>query len=282
MSQHENRQSHDYERVGAAIRYIEQKRDRNPSLREIAASVHLSEYHFQRLFKRWVGISPKRFLQYLTVEHVKLLIDESRPLLDTAFEAGLSGPGRLHDLFVSAEAVTPGDYKRRGGGLTIRYGVHDSPFGHCMLAATGNGICWLSFFNADHEDSLDQLRQTYPEAVFVADTPAVEPFIGRIFGTEAGGRLPLYVEGTNFQLQVWKALLTIPPGAAATYRRIAEYIGKPSAARAVGNAVAANPVSYLIPCHRVIRESGIVGRYRWGSERKKAIIAYESAAAGNR
>jgi len=273
--------SEDYTRIAQAIEYIENNHREQPDLKKIASSVYLSEYHFQRLFTRWVGVSPKRFLQFLTVQNAKRLLRESKSLLETAYASGLSGTGRLHDLFLSAEAVTPGTFKNRGAGLLITYGEHPSPFGRCLLSVTDRGICGLSFVDDERRDhALFDLPLMYPAADFRKDADATRPIVEKIFSGERntpGPPLRLFAMGTNFQLKIWEALLHIPEGAAVTYEQIARSIGIPGAARAVGNAVALNPISYLIPCHRVIRNSGIIGKYQWGTTRKKLLLAYESA-----
>jgi AraC family transcriptional regulator, regulatory protein of adaptative response / methylated-DNA-[protein]-cysteine methyltransferase len=272
----------DYLRVEQAIRFLERNVQHQPSLKEIAESVNLSEYHFQRLFTRWVGISPKRFLQFLTKENAKRLLERSGNLLSVAYDVGLSGPGRLHDLFVSCEAVTPGEYKSRGEGLEISYGFHASPFGECLVAQTGRGVCRLAFVeNGDRTAALGDLKRDWPEARLAEDAVGTHPLIYRIFGP-TGRNLPplaLYLNGTNFQIKVWEALLRIPPGAVTTYEEIAASIGAPRAARAVGNAVGSNPIPVIIPCHRVIRKTGLLGNYRYGSARKKALLGWEMAKA---
>jgi AraC family transcriptional regulator of adaptative response/methylated-DNA-[protein]-cysteine methyltransferase len=273
----------DYRRVEQAIRFLEENAWRQPGLKEIAESVNLSEYHFQRLFTRWVGISPKRFLQYLTKEGAKLLLERCESLLDVSYEVGLSGPGRLHDLFVATEAVTPGEYKSQGEGLEIQYGVHATPFGESLLAVTERGICHLGFIrNGDRRGALERLRRSWSKARLVEAPAATRPYIAQIFGLDRSrpAPLPIYLRGTNFQIKVWEALLRIPAGAAITYAGIAEAIGMPKAARAVGNAVGANPIPVLIPCHRVIRKAGDFGDYHYGSARKKALLGWELAHAG--
>ena len=273
--------SEDYGRIEAAIHYLEQNFQDQPTLAEIATHVGLSEYHFQRLFSRWAGTSPKRFLQFLTIQHAKKLLAESQSILDTAYEAGLSSPSRLHDLFVTHEAITPGEFKQKGAGLTIQYGFHDSPFGECLIALTERGICGLQFVaDNDREATLAELKASWPQAEFVADEGATRPFINPIFNlseAEEKPSLPLYLKGTNFQIQVWQALLKIPVGTAVSYGTVAQLIGNPKASRAVGSATGSNPIGYLIPCHRVIRQAGGLGDYRWGSSRKKAILGWESA-----
>ncbi|MGI6209313.1 MAG: methylated-DNA--[protein]-cysteine S-methyltransferase [Anaerolineae bacterium] len=266
----------DYRLVEEAIGYLEANFRRQPSLAEVAAAVNLSEYHFQRLFRRWAGISPKRFLQFLTLEYAKDLLAESRALLEVSYETGLSGPGRLHDLFVTLEAVTPGEYRRQGQGLTIEYGVHPSPFGRCLLAATERGICALYFLNdSDPTPMLAELQQDWPEAQLRENAQSTKNLAEAAFTGDTP--LTLYVKGTNFQVQVWRALLRIPFGQVVSYEDVAEMIGHPTASRAVGGAVGANPVCYLIPCHRVIRKTGHFGYYGGGPLRKRAMLAWEAA-----
>ncbi len=273
----------DYARIEKAILFLEENFRRQPALGEIATRVGLSEYHFQRLFRRWAGISPKRFLQYLTAEYARELLQQSRSTLEVAYDAGLSGPGRLHDLLVNVEAMTPGELKRGGEGLAIRYGIGPSPFGECLLALTERGICALSFLvDEGREAAIAELRRRWPGADFREDPAAILPVLRRIFdrSSEPGGSpLSLHLQGTNFQLKVWEALLRIPPGSALSYEDVAAELGTPGAARAVGGAVAQNPVAFLIPCHRVIRRTGAFGEYRWGSARKKALLGWEAARA---
>lgn len=273
--------SADYGRIEAAIHFLEENFQAQPTLAEVAAHVGLSDYHFQRLFSRWAGTSPKRFLQFLTIQHAKQLLADSQSILDATFEAGLSSPSRLHDLFVTHEAITPGEFKQKGAGLTIQYGFHDSPFGECLIALTERGICGLQFVaNGDRAATLAELQASWPQAQFVADEGATRPFINPIFNlTDVAERpsLPLYLKGTNFQIQVWQALLKIPAGTAVAYGTVAQMIGNPKASRAVGSATGSNPIGFLIPCHRVIRQAGGLGDYRWGSRRKKAILGWESA-----
>lgn len=266
----------DYARIERAIRYLDENATRQPSLAEVARSVHLSEYHFQRLFRRWAGVSPKRFLQFLTVEHAKRLLAERRGVLDAAYEAGLSGPGRLHDLFVTLEGVTPGDWKARGTGVRIDYGVHETPFGAALLAATERGVCAIRFA-PDVPAEVERLRGEWPGAELVHAPARTAAMAASAFAPEPGASLPLYVRGTNFQVQVWRALLEVPEGAVLSYEELAERVDRPRAVRAVASAVASNPVAYLIPCHRVIRKVGAFGQYRWGADRKRAILAWESA-----
>lgn len=271
----------DYQRVAEAIHYLEQNYQNQPDLDDLATHLHLSPYHLQRLFTRWAGISPKRFVQFLTTEHAKQLLVDAHSVLDATYETGLSSPGRLHDLFVALEAVTPGEFKNKGVGLTIFYGRHSTPFGECLLAATERGICMLLFVD-DHgwATAVQDLQTQWQEAQLVEDATFTQPLINTIFPSETttGHRsVNLLVKGTNFQIKVWEALLKIPAGTACSYEDVAQAIGQPSAARAVGGAVGANPIGYLIPCHRVIRKSGVIKEYRWGATRKKAILSWESA-----
>ncbi len=269
----------DYYRIEQVLVYLEENFQLQPSLKEAAAQVHLSEYHMQRLFTRWVGISPKRFLQFLTKEHAKELLRRPNSLLETSYESGLSGPGRLYDLFVTCEAVTPGEYKNQGEGLSIEYGFHPGPFGECLIAVTERGVCGLLFVQEGNQSrAFETLRQQWPYASFGLNptiTEAIVQQIFPIFERPADAPLHLFIKGTNFQLKVWEALLKIPAGNLITYSDIATWIGRPQAARAVGNAVAHNPIAYLIPCHRVIRKLGEFGNYRWGTARKKAILGWE-------
>ncbi|HYH83449.1 MAG TPA: methylated-DNA--[protein]-cysteine S-methyltransferase, partial [Longimicrobium sp.] len=272
----------DYERIAQAIRFIEQNYRRQPSLEEVAKSVYLSEFHFQRLFRRWVGISPKRFLQFLTIQHAKQRLEECRSVLDTTYDAGLSSPGRLHDLFVTLEAVTPGEYKRRGDGLRIAYGFHETPFGGALLATTPRGLCALTFVDEGGEGAaIDELRERWSRADLDEDPRDGAELARRIFSpAERDDRpIPLLVQGTNHQVRVWEALLRVPPGALVSYEQLAAAAGRPDAVRAVAGAVASNQVAYVIPCHRVIRKLGAFGGYRWGMERKKAIVGWEAARA---
>ncbi len=273
--------SNDYTRVERAIAFLEENYRRQPELKEIAASINLSEYHFQRLFTRWVGISPKRFLQFLTKEHAKELLEKSRDVLGVAYETGLSGPGRLHDLFVTCEAVTPGEFKSKGEGLTIAYGFHPTPFGECLLAATERGICNLAFVQSgEREQALDALKSRWRQARLNKDVTRTRSLVGQVFAWYAGQALSpmhLVLSGTNFQIKVWEALLRVPPGAVVSYEDIAARIGRPTASRAVSNAIAQNPIPVIIPCHRVIRKAGEFGDYHYGAARKKALLGWEAA-----
>jgi AraC family transcriptional regulator of adaptative response/methylated-DNA-[protein]-cysteine methyltransferase len=271
--------SEDYLRIEQAILYLEKHYKDQPSLEEIAASIGLSEFHFQRIFTRWAGISPKRFLQFLTKENAKELLNKSENLLDTALQVGLSSLGRLHELFVTTEAVTPGEYKSRGAGLTIRYGIHPTPFGKCLIGVTERGICHLSFVQISEGEAIDALAADWKEAKMIEDNRSTAPLIRPIFLLDGRGQTPLrlYLRGTNFQLKVWEALLNVPIGAVTTYQRLAAQIGQPTASRAVGTAVGHNPVAVLIPCHRVIRSVGEFGNYRYGAPRKMALLGWEQA-----
>jgi len=270
----------DYARIERAIRYLDAARDAQPTLGEVAKHIGLSEAHFQKLFTRWAGISPKRFLQHRTAEVVKRLLREDRSVLDVTYEAGLSGPSRLHDLIVNAEAVTPGEYQRAGEGLEVRYGFHPSPFGECLVAVTARGICHLAFVHpVTRREAMERLTHDWPRATLVPDQDATRTAAMRAFprpGSRATMPLALHVKGTNFQLKVWDALLRVPDGDVTTYGGIAASIGDAKASRAVGGAVGSNPISWLIPCHRVIRSTGELGGYAWGPERKRVMLALET------
>lgn len=271
----------DYRRIEQAIVYLEEHALEQPSLDDVAEHIGLSSYHFQRLFKSWAGVSPKRFLQYLTIENAKKLLRESTSVLDTALDVGLSGPSRLHDLFVSVEAMTPGEFKAQGKDLIISYGFHATPFGECLLAVTPRGICSLAFVEPETRSvALKELQEAWQEATLVENPNAGKDTIKTIFGhTRGQTQVPLKVllRGTNFQVKVWQALLRIPEGTVVSYGSLADAVGHPGAHRAVGTAVGHNPVAYLIPCHRVLRTNGDIGGYHWGTTRKRAILARESA-----
>jgi AraC family transcriptional regulator, regulatory protein of adaptative response / methylated-DNA-[protein]-cysteine methyltransferase len=273
--------SEDYLRIEQAILYLENHYKDQPALDEVAANIGLSEYHFQRLFTRWAGVSPKRFLQFLTKEGAKDLLSQSENLLDTTHQVGLSSLGRLHDLFVTAEAVTPGEYKSGGSGVTIRYGIHPTPFGKCLIATTERGICHLSFVQTSEGDAIDNLVADWKQAKMTEDHRSTVPLIEPIFDlryNHRGKPLNVHLRGTNFQLKVWEALLHISAGEVTTYTGIASRIGNPGATRAVGTAIGHNPIAVLIPCHRVIRKVGDFGNYRYGALRKKALLAREFAS----
>ena len=271
----------DYERVARAIEYLRRHATAQPDLAAVARHIHLSEHHFQRLFTRWAGVSPKRFLQFLTVEHAKSRLALTTNILDLTADVGLSSPGRLHDLFVTLEAASPGEIRSGGAGLQIRFGVHDSPFGACLIATTPRGVCAVRFVDRVRgDDAASVLRDDWPQASVVPDARSTADVAKQIFAPLAARHmqpLALLVKGTNFQLQVWRALLEVPFGHLISYREVAAQIGHPAAARAVGNAIGANRIACLIPCHRVIRESGTFGRYRWGETRKAAILGWEAA-----
>lgn len=272
--------SEDYLRIEQAILYLENNYQDQPELDEIARQIGLSEYHFQRLFTRWAGVSPKRFLQFLTKEGAKGLLDRSKNLLETTHQVGLSSLGRLHDLFVTTEAMTPGEYKSRGAGMSMHYGIHPTPFGKCLIATTERGICHLSFVQGSEGDAIDNLVADWKQANMIEDYRSTAGLIEPIFDlrySHRGKPLNVHLRGTNFQLKVWEALLQIPPGEVTTYAGIASRIGKPGATRAVGTAVGHNPIAVLIPCHRVIRKVGDFGNYRYGALRKKALLAREFA-----
>ena len=270
----------DYERIEKAIQFLADNFHSQPNLKQIAGKIHVSEYHFQRIFSRWVGISPKRFLQFLTKEYAKTLLEKSINLLDVTYESGLTSPGRLHDLFVSCEAVTPGEYKAKGEGLEIAYGYHATPFGECMLAKTDRGICDLSFVqHNDRRPVFASLEDRWQNATLIEDADVTRPFVKWIFNPSEGQKttpLHLVLSGTNFQIKVWEALVKIPMGAVVSYEDVAAHIGMPKASRAVGNAVGSNPVSFVIPCHRVIRKTAEFGNYGGGVARKLAILGWEA------
>ena len=272
----------DYHRIATAIHFLKNTALDQPSLDDAAKQVALSPYHFQRLFRRFAGVSPKRFLQYLTSEHAKELLEQSTSVLETSFSIGLSSPSRLHDLLVTVEAVTPGEYKSGGNNLQIDYAIHPTPFGECMIAVTKRGICRLEFIDSEEEKiAIQRLQKAWPNALIKKDENMTENIIQKIFNPQnfsANKPLPLLLQGTNFQLKVWQALLKIPEGCVTSYGYLAEKIGQPTASRAVGTAIGNNPISYLIPCHRVLRSDGGIGGYRWGTDRKLAILGREFCA----
>ena len=270
--------SKDYRRVEAIIHWLDENHVEQPSLKQVAASAGISEFTLQRLFSRWAGISPKRFLQFLTLEHSKSLLRGSHSILSAGEYSGLSSVSRLHDLFVNCHAMTPGEYRRGGAGLEVRYGYHDTPFGECLVACNDRGLCNLLFVAVDRETTMDELRDNWPAARLVRDRETTRPYVDKIFSRHWSKQDPLYIslKGTGMQIQVWQALLKIPEGQLVSYETLAEASGSPRAVRAVANAVARNPIHYLIPCHRVIRKTGAFGGYHGGLERKKALIAWES------
>ncbi len=268
-----------YERIAEAINYIKLNFKAQPNLDEVAEKVNLSPFHFQRLFTDWVGISPKKFLQYLSLEYAKgILKDKQATLFDTAYETGLSGTSRLHDLFINIEGMTPAEYKNGGKELSINYSFAQSPFGNIIVASTPKGICYMAFAD-DHADALDQLKQHFPNATYTQVVDLAQQDALFIFKKD-WSQLPaikLHLKGSSFQLKVWEALLKIPMGGLCSYGDISQNIQLPNASRAVGSAIGANPVAFLIPCHRVIRATGESGQYHWGSTRKSAIIGWEAA-----
>jgi AraC family transcriptional regulator of adaptative response/methylated-DNA-[protein]-cysteine methyltransferase len=269
-------ETEDARRMAEAIAYLARNYRRQPSLDDAARTVGLSPFHFQRLFTRWVGVSPKKFVAYLTLEHAKRLLEDHTNVLEAAYDAGLSGPGRLHDLAVTIESLTPGELRERGRGLDISFGFHPSPFGEALVMQTARGVCGLAFADRGEEDgALDDMMGRWPAAHFVEDQTGARSRVEQIFGHE--GKVPLVLNGTPWQVKVWEALLRIPSGKMATYEDIAAGISSPGAMRAVGTAVGRNPISWLIPCHRVLKKTGVLGGYHWGPERKRAMLAYEGA-----
>ncbi|CAN5511537.1 methylated-DNA--[protein]-cysteine S-methyltransferase [soil metagenome] len=280
-----------YQRIEQAILYLEANFQRQPELDEVAEKVHLSPFHFQRIFTDWAGISPKRFLQYLTVDFLKSKLQESKNIVEAAESAGLSSQSRVYDLFTTLEAVTPQEYKLHGSGIRVEYGFHETPFGTCLIGITERGICWLSFITIGDEPSVEMgnMKEHWHQSIFHQNQVLTENFIHRIFhsgnqpaghaGAETQSKINVFVKGTNFQVKVWEALLRLPIGSVTTYQNIAEKIRNPKAMQAVGSAIGSNHIAYLIPCHRVIRKDGILGEYRWSAGRKKSIIGWEMAKA---
>jgi AraC family transcriptional regulator of adaptative response/methylated-DNA-[protein]-cysteine methyltransferase len=271
-----------YERIARAIHYLDTHRREQPGLAELGAHLGLSESHLQREFSAWAGVSPKQFLQYLTKESAKRrLRDES--VMQAALESGLSGSGRLHDLMINCEGMTPGEYRARGRGLVIRYGIHPSPFGDCFLAMTERGVCKLAFVDAEvqRDEVKRSLHNEWEAAVIECDQDATAHIARQVFDPAATGSLRLLLRGSSFQLRAWEALLSIPEGRLASYQQVAILVDRPSAIRSVASAIARNDIGYLIPCHRVIRSTGEFGQYRWGSERKQALIGWEAARYGD-
>ena len=271
-----------YKRIEQAILYLEKNFQHQPELEEVAEKVHLSPFHFQRIFTEWAGISPKRFLQYLTVDYLKNKLDRSKNLVTAAEDAGLSSQSRVYDLFTTLEAVTPQEYKQHGAGIRIEYGIHETLFGTCLIGVTERGICWLSFLYTDEDPRMEigKMKEHWHNSMFHQDQELTSAFIDKIFDAAKSNRekLHVFVKGTNFQLKVWEALLKIPMGEVTTYQNIASSIQSPKAMQAVGSAVGSNHIAYLIPCHRVIRKDGVLGEYRWSSARKKSIIGWEAYA----
>jgi AraC family transcriptional regulator, regulatory protein of adaptative response / methylated-DNA-[protein]-cysteine methyltransferase len=275
----------DYERVANVIRFLDRHHTDQPDLNQLASAAGLSPFHFHRLFSAWAGVTPKDFLQCLTLEHVKRLLLEGRNVFDAALDAGLSGPGRLHDLCVTLEAASPGEMKTGGAGIQIDYGFSETPFGEALIAETKRGICHLSFLDAGGRNAARELLCSHwPNAKLNRNDSRIAELVREIFAPEgSASRRPLraFVRGTAFQLRVWRALLRVPAGRLTTYGRLAEAIGNSKASRAVGSAVGANPLAFIIPCHRVIRETGALGHYHWDPIRKRAIIGWELSPAGS-
>ena len=276
--------SSDYDTVAQAVRFLTTEFKKQPSLEAVAEHVGLSPFHFQRLFTRWAGVSPKRFLQFLTVEHAKDRLRASEPVLRAALDAGLSGPARLHDLLITTEGVTPGELKKRGGAVQIRYGIQGTPFGPALFGATIRGLCHIAFLESGDPSghlALEEMRDSWPKATIMKAPTETRAIADAIFrgSTAIHPPLPLslFLKGTNFQIRVWNALLRVPFNSLTTYGRLARAVDQPGAARSVGSAVGKNPIAFLIPCHRVIREEGALGGYHWGRERKAAILGWEAA-----
>lgn len=266
----------DYERIARVIRFLDERHAEQPDLQTLAKEVGLSESHFHRLFSSWAGITPKDFLQCLTLTHAREMLRSGRNVLDTALESGLSGPGRLHDLCVNLEAASPGELKSGGAGWVITFGFAATPFGKCLIAESPRGICHLSFGDSE-KMAIADLKSEWPKAELKRDDSTATKLAAKIFTQRNNSRSPLraFVRGTPFQVKVWRALLQVPPGSVTSYGRLAQSVGKPTASRAVGTAVGQNPLAYLIPCHRVIRETGAFGHYHWDPVRKRAMIAWE-------
>ena len=271
--------SRTYDRIAKAIAYIGEHFQEQPSLDDMAAAASMSRYHFQRLFSEWAGVSPKKFMQYMSLEYAKTLLEDGKAtVLDAAYATGLSGTGRLHDLFVHIERMTPGEYKRGGEGLNINYCFADSPFGRLLVAATPKGVCHMAFAD-DEATALDELQRQFPNAAYEQIVDRFQQDALFVFQEDwhALDQIRLHLKGSAFQLKVWECLLKIPAGRLASYGDVARAIGQPKSSRAVGTAAGDNPVAFLIPCHRVIRASGSLGRYRWGTTRKAAIMGWEAA-----
>lgn len=273
-------QSKNYRRIEQAIEFLASNFQEQPDLEEMAARLNLSKYHFQRIFKEWAGVTPIQFLRYLTIAYAKERLKESQSVLETSLDSGLSSPGRLHELFITFEAMTPGEYKARGVGLDIDFGYHETPFGRCLIATTRRGICALRFLSqGDRGGILNELRREWPLANFVESPEKTKTVTEDLFSDrekDGSKEIRLFLKGTNFQVKVWEALLMVPPGMLTCYSHLAAIVGEPAAARAVANAVARNPIAYLIPCHRVIRKVGQIHGYRWGIARKKVMIGWEA------
>jgi AraC family transcriptional regulator of adaptative response/methylated-DNA-[protein]-cysteine methyltransferase len=273
-----------YLRIEQAIQYLEENFQHQPRLDDVAETVHLSPFHFQRLFTEWAGISPKRFMQFLTVDFLKKRLTQSKNLVEAAESAGLSSQSRVYDLFTTLEAMTPEEYKKQGAGINIQYGFHETPFGAALIGTTERGISWLSFIATDEDatNAIKEMKAHWHNSVFYQNQQLTAFTAQQIFGKrKSEEKLHVFVKGTNFQIKVWEALLKIPAGNVITYQGIAESIQSPRAMQAVGSAVGSNHIAYLIPCHRVIRKDGILGEYRWSAARKKSIIGWEMAKNDN-
>jgi AraC family transcriptional regulator of adaptative response/methylated-DNA-[protein]-cysteine methyltransferase len=268
----------DYQRIEKAIVYLRQNFKEQPNLDEVARQVYLSPFHFQKLFTNWAGVSPKKFLQFISVEYAKDLLKQNMLLADVSFETGLSGTGRLHDLFITIEGMTPGEFKQGGDALHINYSFAETPFGNIIIASTAKGICKLAFED-DDKKGIEELQDLYPNAKLVQNTDFIQQDALRFFNGDWSDlkKLKLHLKGTAFQLKVWQSLLRVPFGRLSTYASVADDIDSPAAARAVGTAIGSNPVAFLIPCHRVIKSTGIIGDYHWGSNRKTSILGWEAA-----
>lgn len=269
----------DFNRIATAIEFIKNNFNRQPDLDEVAAHVHVSPYHFQKMFTAWAGVSPKKFLQYISVEYAKGILKEKRATLsDAAFATGLSGTGRLHDLFINIEGMTPGEYKNGGECLSINYSFAESPFGNMLIASTTKGICCMAFHD-DEQEGFTALQNKFPNAHFKQMADLMQQNALYVFTHDQLklNEIKLHLKGTDFQLKVWETLLKIPQGGLSTYGSIAKNIESPGASRAVGTAIGRNPVAFLIPCHRVIQSSGLIGGYMWGPGRKQAILGWEAA-----
>ncbi len=270
--------SSSFEVVEQAVRFLIVNYKKQPSLEEIARHLHLSPFQLQRTFTEWAVISPKKFLQYITIEELKKELFKTENLLCAADNVGLSSQSRIYDLFITIEAVTPGEFKTKGQDMVIEYGIHPSPFGNCFIAITPRGICAISFVNGSPDMAITELRSQWESAVIQKNQLTTARLVEQIFNPQsAGNSLRLLVKGTGFRVKVWEALLKIPFGSVTSYQNIANAVGQPKATRAVGTAIANNPVAYLIPCHRIIRSEGVIGNYRWDSDRKGAIIGWEKA-----
>jgi len=281
MPKHKTQQEH-YLLVERAIDYLMAQHTKQPELAEIAEHIGLSEFYFQRLFVDWVGISPKRFLQFLTREHMKTLLDQGYSTLEATYQAGLSGNGRSYELFINTEAITPAQYRKLGKELTINYGFHDSPFGRYLLAVTDRGVCQISFIEHSEELTETAFKDDWLKADIRYKPQLTGEVHQQLFSTDASQHIKLLLRGTPFQIQVWQALLSIPFGTVSNYEKLAGAIGNSAATRATASAIARNRIAFLIPCHRVIRKIGESGEFRWGKSRKKILLAYESAVASNK